>query len=84
MSEAGVASCTPTKSEPGASAMNAELDLDATPALEPTGKKRKDKDVSRETLYEPSWSPMMSCVRQPGHGTKLGCMGPLPNSTSSS
>ena len=43
MSEAGAAPCTPTRSEPGTSAMNVDIDLDETQAaIEPAGKKRKE------------------------------------------
>ena len=42
----------PTRSEPGVSAMNVDIDLDETQAaiVEPVGEKRKEDDVTRELL----------------------------------
>ena len=51
MSEVGVAPCTPTRSEPSASAMNVDVHLDETQAtVDPAGKKRKENDVTWDML----------------------------------
>ena len=49
---AGVAPCSPTRSDAGASALNVEMDLDEmqAAAFEPTGKRRNEDDVTRELL----------------------------------
>ena len=49
MSDVVVAPCSPTRSEPGASAMNVEVDLHETQVAEPAGKMEKD-DVTKDML----------------------------------